>query len=177
VGQVSHDGTVYDATRHPNTVDPNVFSDNARRLWMIFGSYSGGIFIMQMNPGNGMPLPGQGYGKRLMGGNHSRIEGAYVMYSPATSHYYLFTSFGGLDANGGYNMRVARSLRPDGPYLDARARTWPRSARMRPSRCSTTPQSPRTAVGACEPRIVRDRYRHTAVDRPWLVRYRYPADL
>lgn len=118
-GQPSHDGSIYDAMKHPNAVDPHVFSDNAGRLWMIYGSYSGGIFIMQMNPNNGMPLPGQGYGKRLMGGNHSRIEGAFVLYSPATSYYYMFTSFGGLDANGGYNMRVARSLHPDGPYLDA----------------------------------------------------------
>ncbi len=118
-GQASYDGTVYDALKHPNTVDPNVFFDNAGKLWMIYGSYSGGIFIMQMNPATGMPLPGQGYGKRLIGGNHSRIEGAYVMYSPATAYYYMFTSFGGLDANGGYNMRVARSTNPDGPYVDA----------------------------------------------------------
>ncbi|MEH6438033.1 family 43 glycosylhydrolase [Massilia sp. DD77] len=118
-GQASADGTVYDALKHPNTVDPHVFFDNGGRLWMIYGSYSGGIFIMQMNPSNGMPLPGQGYGKRLIGGNHSRIEGAFVLYSPATSYYYMFTSFGGLDATGGYNMRVARSLNPDGPYLDA----------------------------------------------------------
>jgi arabinan endo-1,5-alpha-L-arabinosidase len=112
-GQASYDGTIYDALKHPNTVDPNVFFDNGGRLWMVYGSYSGGIFIMQMNPATGMPLPGQGYGKRLMGGNHSRIEGAYVMYSPATQYYYLFTSFGGLDAAGGYNMRVARSTSPD----------------------------------------------------------------
>ena len=118
-GQASYDGTVYDALKHPNTVDPNVFFDNAGKLWMIYGSYSGGIFIMQMNPATGMPLPGQGYGKRLIGGNNSRIEGAYVMYSPATAYYYMFTSFGGLDANGGYNMRVARSTNPDGPYFDA----------------------------------------------------------
>lgn len=118
-GQASYDGTTYDALKHPNTVDPNVFFDNGGRLWMIYGSYSGGIFIMQMNPSTGMPLAGQGYGKRLMGGNHSRIEGAYVMYSPVTAYYYLFTSFGGLDATGGYNMRVARSTSPDGPYLDA----------------------------------------------------------
>jgi len=118
-GQTSYDGTVYDALKHPNTVDPNVFFDHGGRLWMVYGSYSGGIFILQMNPATGMPMPGQGYGKRLMGGNHSRIEGAYVMYSPATHYYYLFTSFGGLDAAGGYNMRVARSTSPDGPYVDA----------------------------------------------------------
>ncbi|QJE03589.1 family 43 glycosylhydrolase [Massilia forsythiae] len=118
-GQASYDGTVYDALKHPNTVDPAVFFDNGGKLWMVYGSYSGGIFIMQMNPANGMPYAGQGYGKRLIGGNHSRIEGAYVMYSPATAYYYLFTSFGGLDAAGGYNIRVARSTSPDGPYLDA----------------------------------------------------------
>ncbi|NHZ99688.1 family 43 glycosylhydrolase [Massilia sp. CCM 8734] len=118
-GQASHDGTTYDALKHPNTVDPNVFFDNGGRLWMIYGSYSGGIFILQMNPATGMPLPGQGYGKHLMGGNHSRIEGAYVMYSPVTSYYYMFTSFGGLDASGGYNMRVARATSADGPYVDA----------------------------------------------------------
>jgi arabinan endo-1,5-alpha-L-arabinosidase len=118
-GLASPDGTVYDAYKHPNTVDPNVFYDNGGKLWMVYGSYSGGIFIMQMDPGTGMPYPNQGYGKRLMGGNHARIEGAYVMYSPATAFYYLFTSFGGLDASGGYNMRVARSTNPDGPYVDA----------------------------------------------------------
>jgi arabinan endo-1,5-alpha-L-arabinosidase len=118
-GQASYDGTVYDALKHPNTVDPNVFFDNAGKLWMIYGSYSGGIFIMQMDPHTGMPLAGQGYGKRLIGGNHSRIEAAYVLYHPATAYYYMFTSFGGLDAAGGYNMRVARSTNPDGPYLDA----------------------------------------------------------
>ncbi|MEJ7808548.1 MAG: LamG-like jellyroll fold domain-containing protein [Telluria sp.] len=118
-GQASHDGTTYDALKHPNAVDPNVFFDNGGRLWMIYGSYSGGIFILQLNPATGKPLPDQGYGKRLMGGNHARIEGAYVMYSPVTSYYYLFTSFGGLDATGGYNMRVARATAPDGPYVDA----------------------------------------------------------
>ena len=118
-GQASYDGTVYDAQKHPNTVDPNVFADNAGRLWMVYGSYSGGIFIMQLNPATGMPYPNQGYGKRLTGGNHARIEGAYIMYSPATAYYYLFMSFGGLDSTGGYNMRVARSTSPDGPYVDA----------------------------------------------------------
>ena len=31
----------------------------------------------------------------------------------------MFLSFGGLDAAGGYNIRVARSKSPDGPYYDA----------------------------------------------------------
>ncbi|MFZ6776086.1 glycoside hydrolase family 43 protein [Undibacterium sp. Ji83W] len=120
-GQLSEDGkTIYDALVHPNAVDPNVFRDKDGNLWMIYGSYSGGIFILAMDKTTGLPKANQGYGKHLMGGNHSRIEGAYVMYGPQSKYYYMFTSFGGLDANGAYNLRVARSLAPDGPYLDGR---------------------------------------------------------
>ncbi len=119
-GLASEDGSIYDATKHPNVVDPSVFFDATGKLWMAYGSYSGGIFILQLNATTGLPLAGQGYGKHLMGGNHARIEGAYVLYSPATKYYYLFVSFGGLGAgtDGGYNVRVARSLAPDGPYVD-----------------------------------------------------------
>ncbi len=103
----SNDGTPYDATKHPNVVDPHTFFDKDGKLWMVYGSYSGGIFILEMNPKTGFPLPGQGYGKKLLGGNHSRIEGPYVLYNPDTQYYYLYLSYGGLDATGGYNIRVA----------------------------------------------------------------------
>lgn len=109
---------------HPNTIDPNVFYDQAGVLWMVYGSYSGGIFILQLDqtagsPTIGQPLPGQGYGTKLLGGNHANIEGAYIIYSPESHYYYLFTSFAGLAANGGYNMRVFRSVNANGPYFDA----------------------------------------------------------
>ena len=116
----SEDGTNYNASIHPNAVDPHAFFDNDGKLWMVYGSYSGGIYIMEMDPETGFPYEGQGYGKMLLGKNHSRIEGPYMLYSPETEYYYLFLSFGGLGANDGYNMRVARSKTPDGPYYDAK---------------------------------------------------------
>ncbi|MBQ8160354.1 MAG: glycoside hydrolase family 43 protein [Clostridia bacterium] len=109
----------YDATRLPNVVDPCVFFDRDHRLWMVYGSYSGGIFILEMDPATGFPLEGQVYGKKLLGKNHARIEGPYILYSPETDYYYLFLSFGGLNADDGYNIRVCRSRNPDGPYEDA----------------------------------------------------------
>lgn len=112
------DGSLYDATIHPNVVDPDAFFDKEGKLWMVYGSYSGGIFILKMNEKTGLPEPGQGYGKRLLGGNHARIEGPYMLYSPETDDYYLFLSFGGLTSDGGYNIRVARSKNPDGPFTD-----------------------------------------------------------
>jgi arabinan endo-1,5-alpha-L-arabinosidase len=66
-----------------------------------------------------LPYDDQGYGKKLLGGYHARIEGPYILYSPETDFYYLFFSYGGLSVDGGYNMRVARSKTPEGPYLDS----------------------------------------------------------
>lgn len=59
-------------------VDPDVFYDEEGRLWMLYGSYSGGIFIKEMNPETGEPLD-SGYGKKLLGGNHLRIESIYYI--------------------------------------------------------------------------------------------------
>ncbi len=111
-------GDVYDATIEPNVVDPCVFYDNDGKLWMMYGSYSGGIYILELDKKTGMPLE-KGYGKKLLGENHLRIEGAFVQYSKETDYYYMFLSFGGLTADGAYNIRVARSKNPDGPYYDA----------------------------------------------------------
>ena len=77
-------------------------------------------YIMEMDPDTGFPYPDQGYGKKLLGGYHARIEGPYILYSPKTDYYYLFLSFGGLDSTGAYNIRVSRSKNPDGPYFDAK---------------------------------------------------------
>lgn len=114
----SENGDIYDATEYPNAVDPCVFYDAEGRLWMSYGSYSGGIFILELDKKTGMPLE-QGYGKKILGANHLRIEASYIIYNPDTKYYYMFLSFGGLDAVGGYNIRVIRSKTPDGPYYDS----------------------------------------------------------
>lgn len=110
----------YDATQYPNTIDPCVFFDAEERLWMVYGSYSGGIFLLELDPATGLILEGQEpYGIHLLGGNHSCIEAPYIVYNPDTEYYYLFLSFGGLNVNDGYNMRVCRSKSVTGPYEDA----------------------------------------------------------
>jgi len=115
VGDLTH----YDPTIHPNAIDPDAFFDKDGQMWLVYGSYSGGIFILRMDAATGLPEPDQGYGTHLAGGDHSAIEGPYIFYSPQTDYYYLFTSFGGFGADDGYNIRVSRSRNPQGPYLDA----------------------------------------------------------
>ncbi|MVA77071.1 family 43 glycosylhydrolase [Auraticoccus sp. F435] len=114
----SEDGTPYDARVHPNVIDADLVTDAEGRPWMVYGSFSGGIFLLELDPGTGRPLPGQGYGQHLMGGNHARIEGPAVLHHPGSGWYYLFVTFGGLDAHGGYNVRVARARELAGPWRD-----------------------------------------------------------
>ena len=110
----------YDATVYPNAIDPCVFFDAGERLWMVYGSYSGGIFLLELNPATGLIKDGQEpCGIHLLGGNHSCIEAPYMVYNADTGYYYLFLSFGGLGVNDGYNMRVCRSRNVEGPYEDA----------------------------------------------------------
>lgn len=112
-------GKTYNATVHPNVIDPHVFYDNEGKLWMVYGSYSGGLYILEMDDTTGFPKDRDSYGTKLMGGNHARIEAPYIQYNKDTGYYYLFVSYGGLAGDGGYNIRVSRSQHPDGPYEDS----------------------------------------------------------
>jgi arabinan endo-1,5-alpha-L-arabinosidase len=104
---------------YPNAIDPHVFFDKEGNLWMVYGSYFGGIYILKMDPKTGLPFENQRYGEKLAGGFHAPMEGPYILYSPHTDYYYLFLSFGTLSTDGGYNIRVARSRNPNGPYFDS----------------------------------------------------------
>ena len=120
----------------PNNIDPCVFYDEEGKLWMSYGSWSGGIWMLELDETTGLrdydvtyPVATNSdpyFGKRIAGGYYVSGEGSYIVY--IGGYYYLFMSYGGLAAggnasdynNGGYQMRVFRSEKPDGPYKDAR---------------------------------------------------------
>lgn len=123
----------YNSQAWPNALDPSVFYDKDGRLWMVYGSWSGGIFILELDEATGLVIhpeddPEHGvdkyFGKHLLGYGHKSCEGPYIMYSEEAGYYYLFVSYGSLTSEGGYNMRVFRSENPDGPYVDAKGQTW-----------------------------------------------------
>ncbi|WP_051523264.1 glycoside hydrolase family 43 protein [Prevotella sp. MA2016] len=127
--------------RYPNCIDPCVFYDEDGKLWMSYGSWSGGIWMLELDEQTGLrdydveyPLTGAGngvtvdpyFGKKIAGGFYVSGEASYIEY--IGGYYYLFVTYGGLAAggnpkdynNGGYQMRVFRSEKPDGPYVDSR---------------------------------------------------------
>ena len=117
----------YNYEDYPNAIDPTVFYDEDDRMWMVYGSWSGGIFLIEIDPETGYCIHPEAdeannvdayYGKRLLGGGHISIEGPYIMYDEASGYYYLFVSYGSLTSNGGYQIRVFRSETVDGDYVD-----------------------------------------------------------
>ncbi len=56
------------------------------------------------------------FGRKIAGGAYVSGEGSYILRFGG--YYWLFISYGGLTARGGYNIRVFRSTRPEGPYED-----------------------------------------------------------
>jgi len=118
--------------RWPHTIDPCVFYDEDGQLWMAYGSWSGGIWMLQLNEETGLrdydvDYPSTNgssdgvtsdpyFGKKIAGGYYVSGEGAYIEH--IGNYYFLFLSYGFLDQKGGYEMRVFRSEKPDGPYKD-----------------------------------------------------------
>lgn len=107
-----------DGSGESNAIDPELFYDKNGKLWMVYGSNFGGIFIKELyNSGANWGLPKEeGLGTKLWAANNNNVEGPFIFYNDETDYYYLMTSYGALKFS--YNMRIARSKNPDGPYTD-----------------------------------------------------------
>ncbi len=123
----SNAGYAYNYKKYPNCIDPTIFYDKDDKMWMVYGSWSGGIFLIEIDEETGLPIHPEDdksadvdryYGKRLLGGGHHSIEGPYILYDAKSDYYFLFVSYGELKRDGGYQIRVFRSRDVDGPYLD-----------------------------------------------------------
>ena len=99
----------------PNAIDPCVSCDREGKRWLAYGSFFGGIYIIPLDS-EGFPAQ-SGYGKRIAGGDHKPVEGAYILYDEAGDRYCLFLSYGSLFRD--YQIRVAYSKNIDGPYTDS----------------------------------------------------------
>ena len=119
----------------PNAIDPTIYYGSDGKMYMTYGSWSGGIFTIEINPETGKcihPKTGKTsdgrivdsyFGTKIAGGYGKSGEGPFIEYNPDNGYYYLWTTYGGLQANGGYNMRVSRSKNPLGPYVDPAGRS------------------------------------------------------
>ena len=110
-----------------NAIDPCVLYDDAGNLWMTYGSWFGGIYMLKLDSKTGLRDYTETYqtvantsdayqGIKIAGGQHVSGEASYI--EKIGDYWYLFMSNGGLTATGGYNMRIFRSSDIKGPYVD-----------------------------------------------------------
>ncbi|WP_062051425.1 family 43 glycosylhydrolase [Bacillus sp. JCM 19034] len=122
----------YNYNLYTNAIDANLFFDEDGKLWMTYGSWAGGIFILEVDKETGQLMyPGEDgvtedgriidryFGTKISGGYGRSGEGPYVVYDNETGYYYLYVTYGWLGADGGYHMRQFRAESPEGPYEDA----------------------------------------------------------
>ncbi|EEF60159.1 LamG-like jellyroll fold domain-containing protein [Pedosphaera parvula] len=99
-----------------NTIDPSFTWDNAGNLWMAFGSYWNGIYLVQLSTTNGMRVATNSPTYHLA--YNGSIEASCIYRRGG--YYYLFVNWGSCcsGVNSTYNIRVGRSTNITGPYLD-----------------------------------------------------------
>uniref|UniRef100_S0DDV5 Glycoside hydrolase family 43 protein n=1 Tax=termite gut metagenome TaxID=433724 RepID=S0DDV5_9ZZZZ len=109
-----------DSTTAMNAIDPSVIVDpDSGKWWMHYGSFFGGLYCVELNPGTGLPVTEGDRGHlvaRRANYRKDNLEAPEIIYNPRLKEYYLFVSYDPLMTT--YNVRVGRSDKPQGPFVD-----------------------------------------------------------
>ena len=103
-----------------NAIDPTVIVDHKTGEWqMIYGSYFGGLYCVELNPGTGLTMQPDAQGHvvaRRANYRKDNLEAPDILYHPELKKYFLFVSYDPLMTT--YNVRVGRSDYPDKGFTD-----------------------------------------------------------
>ena len=121
----------YNSIKYPNAIDPSIYETPKGDLYLVYGSWSGGIFVLPVNKFTGQLIyPGRDsvtedgrmidryFGTHIAGGKGMSGEGPYVYYDKEAGYYFLQDSYDWLGTDGGYHIRMFRSKNPTGPFVD-----------------------------------------------------------
>lgn len=99
-----------------NAIDPAVYRDASNNVWLTYGSFFGGIRILQLDATTGKPLNGANATQFAVA--NGGVEAAYVKLRGG--YYYLFVNRGNCcqGANSTYYIQVGRSTSASGPFVD-----------------------------------------------------------
>jgi arabinan endo-1,5-alpha-L-arabinosidase len=103
-----------DGVEDSNAIDPGVLLDPDGRLWLTYGSYFGYIRLVELDPKTGK----RRYPDRPPVNIAINAEASILIYRDGW--YYLLLTHGSCcqGANSTYNIRMGRSRKVTGPYLD-----------------------------------------------------------
>jgi arabinan endo-1,5-alpha-L-arabinosidase len=104
-----------DGIEDSNAIDPGVFRDPTNgTLWLTYGSYFGYIRLVELDPKTGTRL----HPERKPGNIAINSEASVMIFRDGW--YYLLVTHGSCcaGANSSYNIRMGRSRRVTGPFVD-----------------------------------------------------------
>ena len=116
-----------------NAIDPTYIVTPEGKHYLIHGSWHSGFALLQLDATTGKPINklGEPYassaselttrygvriGTRTAGSRWQGSEAPEIIYNPELKKYFLFVSYDPLMTT--YNIRVGRSDKPEGPFLD-----------------------------------------------------------
>lgn len=104
-----------------NVIDPNAFIDEDGKLYLIYGSYKGGLRLIELDRKTGMPFSDH---PELTTITTNLGEGSYLIKGP--EYYYVFASRGRCCAGvqSTYQIVMGRSKNIKGPYLNKEGKSW-----------------------------------------------------
>ncbi|MDA9831651.1 arabinan endo-1,5-alpha-L-arabinosidase [Akkermansiaceae bacterium] len=105
-----------DKSKPFNAIDPALFKDDDGSLWMSWGSFWNGLYLAQLDPKTGKLLDPKNKPTKLAWS--AKIEAPFI--HKRDGYYYLFVNHGLCcqGVNSTYDIRVGRSKKITGPYLD-----------------------------------------------------------
>jgi len=103
-----------------NAIDPTVIVDKETgKWWMIYGSFFGGLYCVELNPETGLTMQPEDKGHlvaRRANYRKDNLEAPDIIYNPELKKYFLFVSYDPLMTT--YNVRACRSDYPDRDFKD-----------------------------------------------------------
>lgn len=104
-----------------NCIDPNVFTDQDGKEWLLYGSFKSGLRLAELDPKTGKLFTDK---PKLITITSHLGEGSYIIKGP--EYYYIFASRGkcckGMEST--YQMVMGRSKKVTGPYLNKQGESW-----------------------------------------------------
>jgi hypothetical protein len=100
-----------------NCIDPCPLVDTDGAMWLSFGSFWNGIYLVQLDPTTGKRISPNSPLAQLANG---AVEASFIYKHGG--YYYLFVNWDRCcrGINSTYNIRIGRSKSVTGPYLDRR---------------------------------------------------------
>jgi arabinan endo-1,5-alpha-L-arabinosidase len=100
-----------------NAIDPNLIVDQSGKVWLAFGSFWGGIQMIELDE-NGARAGTEVKTIAARPSNGGALEAPFIVRR--CGYYYLFVSWDACckGADSTYNLRVGRSASVTGPYVD-----------------------------------------------------------